>query len=75
MTKPAIGPLCISCRHIRADYACDAFPDGIPFEIVAGNPHREPFKGDGGIRYEKRPDNVPAPAFESLYLEEGPKPF
>lgn len=33
---------------------CAAFPRGIPAVIAYGdNPHTAPYKGDGGIQYEK----------------------
>ena len=32
---------------------CDAFPDGIPFQIAYGdNKHLKPYKGDHGIQFE-----------------------
>ena len=51
---------CADCRHLRpvpADgpprYTCEAFPDGIPREILfADHDHRKPFPGDHGIRFE-----------------------
>ena len=50
-----IAPLCESCRRfdMQGDgYSCEAFPDGIPEEIVMGeHDHREPFEGDGGLTY------------------------
>ena len=34
---------------------CEAFPDGIPGDIAYGdNPHAEPYKGDGGIRFKAK---------------------
>jgi len=33
---------------------CEAFPDGIPLEIIEGiNLHVKPYKGDHGIQFEK----------------------
>lgn len=33
--------------------SCDAFPDGIPGEILSGkNQHRDAVKGDNGIRWK-----------------------
>lgn len=45
---------CITCKHKwPGALQCNAFPDGIPVEIVTGeHDHRKPFDGDGGIRYE-----------------------
>jgi hypothetical protein len=51
-------PICIACAHIQTDdfgiiTGCEAFPDGIPDAIyVEGFDHREPYPGDGGIRFE-----------------------
>lgn len=55
----AVEWTCLECAHKllrkRGDKAlkCDAFKDGIPFAIIAGeHDHRKPYKGDNGIRYE-----------------------
>ena len=38
-------------------FRCEAFPEGIPSEIVHGdNLHLEPYPGDNGIQYERRRD-------------------
>ena len=43
---------CIECKHYHA-FFCDAYPDGIPDEIMTGeHDHTEPFKGDNGIQFE-----------------------
>lgn len=54
MTQREIA--CASCRRFWADYraedVCDAFPRGIPREILMGdNDHRKGFKGDRGLGY------------------------
>lgn len=57
-------PVCLDCRHyrgtrfieaeLRSVYCCDAFPDGIPEDILCGSPHDRPRKGDHGIRFEPK---------------------
>jgi hypothetical protein len=50
-----VTPICIRCRHFVNDrrFTCRAFPGGIPDPIlVMDHDHREPYPGDGGIRYE-----------------------
>jgi hypothetical protein len=50
---------CRFCGHYRNDRRCAAFPDGIPDALWSGdNPHREPFPGDGGILYVRKPMNI-----------------
>ena len=51
--------ICNKCRHIlpsRRDESyprCDAFPGGIPEEILTGEfLHIRPFEGDKGIQFE-----------------------
>lgn len=37
------GIICNNCRYYNKDLTCDAFPDGIPFEIIDGkNDHKKP---------------------------------
>jgi hypothetical protein len=62
-TLPA--PICIDCKHFINDktWRCEAFPDGIPDEILVGTPykdkpgykrfvHTRPYPGDHGLRFE-----------------------
>ena len=72
MTKPLVGPLCMQCRHIRANWTCDASPRGIPPEIYLdrGTDHTRPVQGDHGIRFEPRPPDSLAPNFDDLMLPE-----
>jgi len=50
------------CKYFKAPvgppedpvFVCDAFPAGIPEEILSGrDKHEKPYPGDGGVRYEK----------------------
>ncbi|MCK9596415.1 hypothetical protein M0R19_04485 [Candidatus Pacearchaeota archaeon] len=50
-------PMCINCIHFKIEFGlpCDAFPKGIPDEIFMSSfDHHKPFKGDRGIRFEKK---------------------
>jgi len=47
-----ITPKCFLCRHYKGNGQCNAYKD-IPIEIMANqHDHRQPFKGDNGIRFE-----------------------
>ena len=49
------GFACGSCVHYRGVDTCEAFPYGIPLEIISGeNTHRAPVEGDHGIQYEAK---------------------
>lgn len=70
MSLPAIGPLCMDCRHIRADFTCAAFPEGMPPIIaIDGHDHTTPVEGDQGITFEARSPDEPGPQFEAIELE------
>ena len=53
-------PICQGCKHLRRtndapllDPMCDAFPQGIPADILLSRAdHRQPFSGDNGIRFD-----------------------
>lgn len=72
-------PICYGCARYRPSaksgdggLTCDAFPAGIPSEIVLSQvDHREPIGGDGGQTYS--PTNAAAAAYaERLFTEEQP---
>lgn len=66
MTTPAISKCQIrKCKRfigivgpgINALYVCDAFPLGIPDDILFGNNlHLSPVAGDGGLLYSSQQD-------------------
>ena len=48
-----ISTQCISCTHYRMGGRCEAYPEGIPYEIISGQvDHKKPYKGDNGIQFE-----------------------
>ena len=52
---PSAEADCHMCRHMfrSGTPRCSAYPDGIPWEIQAGQvDHRLPYAGDYGIRYD-----------------------
>ena len=53
MTEPG----CNVCKHWRGGLTCDAYPDGIPWPIMAGDvAHLEPLPDDNGIQFEPLDD-------------------
>lgn len=50
-------PMCYSCIHQHEDRSrCDAFPAGIPREIMLSRyDHRKPHEDDNGIRFKQDP--------------------
>lgn len=63
------APMCVFCRHLKKgeDFRCDAFPDGIPSDIIENNAdHRKPYPGDHGIRFEIKKDFDPDEVSNSL---------
>ena len=52
--------ICNKCKNFISDpkkFICAAYPDGIPREILTMEvDHHKPYKGDHGIRFEKRGD-------------------
>ena len=53
LAKPFIVPLCLVCERVdnpEEPTTCEAFPTGIPQEILTGSfVHTEPFDGDNGL--------------------------
>ena len=48
--------ICNRCKHRREGITCDAFPDGIPIEIIRSGAHFLPVDGDNGIVFEEKDD-------------------
>jgi hypothetical protein len=60
---------CLYCRHLdqATRTTCRAFPRGIPDAFMANAAdHRQPWRGDRGVRFEPRPD-VEGEITERLY--------
>lgn len=49
---PYISPMCNYCTHYRHNAACDAYPDGIPKDLIIRGEHETPYPGDHGIRFQ-----------------------
>ena len=50
-----MGAGCLDCRHLidLVESTCDAFPSGIPLEILQDRiPHDRHYPGDRGIQFE-----------------------
>jgi len=52
-----IVPQCFYCKHFhkskRGVFACKAYPDGIPDDILFNEvDHRKPVEGDRGIQFQ-----------------------
>ena len=48
--------LCNRCKHLHMGIKCDAFPNGIPIEIIRSSEHFLPIVGDNGIVFEEKPE-------------------
>jgi hypothetical protein len=47
---------CSTCLRYRGSLECDAFPRGIPEDILTGQAdHTKPYEGDSGKRYKAVP--------------------
>ncbi|WP_019176251.1 hypothetical protein [Methanomassiliicoccus luminyensis] len=66
-------PLCFSCKrfHWDKDMRCEAYPDGIPNEIIWSKVyHTEPYKGDHGLTFLD--EDAPSDRQDSTLSEEVP---
>ena len=47
-----VWPKCNRCKHYLDYGKCEAFPNGIPNEIIIGEfDHANPYSGDNGIQF------------------------
>lgn len=60
MTQSAM-PICEFCKHFNEpgeddeQLTCEAYPNGIPFEIVANQlDHRQSLPGDNDVQFEAK---------------------
>ena len=64
-------PLCFSCQRLHGggEMACDAYPEGIPDEIIWSKvDHTKPYKGDNGLTFlDDETSNKSAPFEEVRY--------
>lgn len=53
MSNPSMNvSQCFFCKHAKKGKVCDAFPEGIPVEILLNKKdHRNPVDGDHGITF------------------------
>jgi len=50
-----ILPQCLRCKYWNGKGRCEAFPDGIPHEILIDEfDHKEPHPDDNGIQFEAK---------------------
>jgi len=58
-TGPA--PMCMWCVRFRDDDgSCEAYPDGIPDEIIMNQwDHRKPKPGDHGLQFVSKDSSAP----------------
>lgn len=46
--------VCDRCKHFAGGQLCEAFPDGIPLDVLNGsNDHASQIEGDNGIQFEQ----------------------
>jgi len=49
---------CFFCEYYEEDDTCDAFPEGIPEEILSGDvQHDVEIEGDNGIQFKPYKEN------------------
>lgn len=58
------APICMNCKRRAIGFTCEAFPAGIPPEILSNEAdHRSRFPGDRGLMYDPSDPKYPIPDF------------
>ena len=66
-------PMCMFCTRYRNAMTCDAYPDGIPAEIISSeHDHRQPYEGDGGMVFDPF-DDESAEIVENMFADDDPE--
>ncbi len=64
--------MCLDCRWFHSNepgMSCQAFPHGIPQEIITSEAdHTKPFEDDGGVQFEPADPDNPAKLSGNPYL-------
>lgn len=56
------SPMCVVCVRLREGLMCEAYPDGIPTEIIMCQwDHRYPKPGDHGLQFSPKDNDEPQP--------------
>ena len=50
-----VNPVCFGCKHFHPNLTCEAYPEGIRADILAGlQEHAESLGDDNGIVFEAK---------------------
>ena len=65
---PSYDPICLLCARLRdSGMTCDAFPDGIPSDIVqVKSLHLKARDGDRGLTFALRDDDATREAAQAM---------
>lgn len=65
---PSYDPICLLCSRLReSGMACDAFPDGVPLNIIRGESlHLRTTDGDRGLTFKMRDSEATREAAKAM---------